>query len=233
MAGPFLVRMTPVWAIAAAHGEDYTLGVSLVRGLITGALIAVLQMAAGHVWLDYKSVSLHGTAAYAVAVPVLLLPLAIARGWTWVSDRWSGRSGPRLLLYTVGLVLAAASAFPLDYILFTPANDVTLATALDQTLLGLIFVLPVVALAAMLYWAYASGKASASFGPLAIGYLGGVALALVLPTLTMGAVAGTAAGHSWQRPGARGWIAFLVVMMMAVGVFELPVAASALPYALR
>ena len=221
-----------MWAIAAARCEDYTLGVSLVRGLLTGALIAVLQMAAGHVWLDYRGISLHGNAAYALAVPVLLLPLAIARGWTWVSDRWSGRSGARLLLYTVGLVLAAASAFPLDYILFTPANDVTLAMALDETLLGLIFVLPVVALAAVLYWAYASGKASASFGPLAIGYLGGLALALVLPTLTMGVVAGTAAGHSWQRPEARGRIAFLVIMMMAVGVFEMPLAiASVLPYA--
>ncbi len=208
------------------------MAVSLVRGLLTGALIAVLQMALGHVWLDYQRVSFHGNAAFALAVPVVLLPLAITRGWTWVSDRWSGRSGPRLLLYNVGLVPAAASAFPLDYILFTPANDVTLATALDQTLLGLIFVLPVVAFAAVLYWVYASGKASASFGPLALGYLGGLALALVLPTLTMGAVAGTAAGHSWQRPGARGWIAFLVVMMMAVGVFELPaVSATALPYA--
>ena len=57
--------------------------------------------------------------------------------------------------------------------------------------------------------------------PLAIGYVGGLFLALVLPTLTMGAVAGTAAGHSWQKPRARGAISFLAVLVLLVGVFEL------------
>ena len=233
MAGPFLVPMALLLGRRSGASTDYTMRVSFVRGFLTGGLIAVLQMALGHAWIDYRGVSFHGNAGFALAVPGLLLPLAITRGWTWVSDRWSGRSGPRLLLYTVGLVLAAASAFPLDYVLFTPASDVALATAVDQTLLGLIFVLPVVALAAVLYWAFTSGKASTSFGILALSYLGGLALALVLPTLTMGAVAGTAAGHSWQRPGARGRIALLVVLMMVVGVFELPMAAaSALPYAI-
>ena len=196
---------------------------SLLRGLITGFLIAGLQVAAGHASLEYQRVSFHGNSLLATAVPVFLLPLAIARGWTWVSDRWSGRSGPRLLLFTVGLVLASASAFPLEYLLFPPTGGVDMLALADVTLLGMLFVLPVVALAAALYWAFASNKVSASFGTLALGYLGGALLALVLPTLTMGAVAGTAAGNSWQHPGSRGRIALLLLLLIFVGVFELPI----------
>ena len=196
---------------------------SLLRGLVAGLLIAALQIAAGHASLEYQRVSFHGNSLLATAVPVFLLPLAIARGWTWVSDRWSGRSGPRLLLFTVGLVLASASAFPLEYLLFPPAGDVEMLALADVTLLGMLFVLPVVALAAALYWAFASNKVSASFGTLALGYLGGALLALVLPTLTMGAVAGTAAGNSWQHPGSRGRIALLLLLLIFVGVFELPI----------
>lgn len=208
--------------------ERFTAAVSLLSGAIIGLLIAALQIAMGHASLEYQRVSFHGNGLLATAVPVFLLPLAIARGWTWVSDRWSGRSGPRLLLFTVGLVLAASSAFPIDYVLFPTSGDFGLVVLADVTLQGMLFVLPVVALAAVLYWAYASGKVSASFGPLALGYLGGVALALVLPTLTMGAVAGTAAGNSWQHPNSRGRIAFLVLLLMFVGVFELPIVANRL-----
>jgi MFS family permease len=206
----------------------FTSAVSFLSGAIIGLLIAALQIVAGHASIDYRNVELHGNGLLAVAVPVFLLPLAIAWGWTWVSDRWSGRSGPRLLLFTVGLVLAASSAFPIDYALFPTSGDVGALVLADVTLQGMLFVLPVVALAAVLYWAYASGKVSASFGTLALGYLGGVCLALVLPTLTMGAVAGTAAGNSWQHPNSRGRIAFLVLLLMFVGVFELPIVANRL-----
>ena len=76
----------------------------------------------------------------------------------------------------------------MDYMLFRPAGDFDALALADVTLLGMLFVLPVVALAAVLYWAYASGKVQASFGTLALGYVGGLFLALLLPTLTMGAV---------------------------------------------
>jgi hypothetical protein len=196
-----------------------------VVGVVAGLLIAALQIAAGHSAIDYQRVSFRGNGLLATAVPVFLLPLAIAWGWTWVSDRWSGRSGVRLLLFTFGLVVGAASAFPVDYVLFR-GSDLDLYALADVTLLGMIFVLPVVALAAVLYWAFASGRVPASFGTLALGYLGGLFLALLLPTLTMGAVAGTAAGNSWQHPGSRGRIALLVLLLMFVGVFELPMAAA-------
>src|SRR3954466_2627901 len=134
--------------------------VSFVRGLFAGVLIASLQIAGGHAWLDYQRFSFHGSSLVALAVPVFLLPLAIAWGWTWVSDRWSGRSGSRLLLFTAGLVFGAASAFPLQYVLFPPATESSAATFVDFVLLGLIFVMPVVAIAALLFWAFASQKVS-------------------------------------------------------------------------
>jgi len=203
--------------------------VSLFRGLAWGIVIGALQLFAGHVSFDYKDLSVHGSPLYAAAVPVLLLPLAIAWGWTWVSDRWSGRSGPRLLLYTVGLLIASSLAFPLDYAHFAPDGMTNTLMLVDQALLGVQFVTPVVALAAILYWAFASERVRASFGTLAIGYVGGLFLALVLPTLTMGAVAGTAAGHSWQKPKARGAISFLAVLVLLVGVFELRMTSLVLP----
>src|SRR3981081_1254568 len=173
------------------HRGGCTGPMSLLVGFIAGLVIAGLQIAAGHASIDYQRTSFHGNALFATAVPVFLLPLAIAWGWTWVSDRWSRPSGPRLLLFTLALALAASSAFSLDYVIFPPdgANAVALA---DTVLLRMLFVLPVVALAAVLYWAFASYKLSASFGILALGYLGGALLAFLLPTLTMGAVAGTA-----------------------------------------
>ena len=199
---------------------------SFVRGIAWGIVIGALQLALGHVAFSYErngeSIGFQGNPALAAAVPVILVPLAIAWGWTWVSDRWAGRSGPRLLLFTSGLVLASATAFPLDYALFAPDGTTNTLVLIDRALLGVQFVTPVVALAAILYWAFASERVRASFGTLAIGYVGGLFLALVLPTLTMGAVAGTAAGHSWQKPRARGMISFLAVLVLLVGVFELP-----------
>src|SRR3954468_4398763 len=104
--------------------------VSFVRGLFAGVLIAALQIAGGYAWLDYQRFSFHGSSLVALAVPVFLLPLAIAWGRTWVSDRWSGRSGSRLLLFTAGLVVGASSALPMDYVLF-PGGAITPAALAD------------------------------------------------------------------------------------------------------
>lgn len=197
---------------------------SFLRGLASGLVIAALQLAAGHFAFEYRSYSFHGSEELALAVPVTFFPLALTWGWTWVSERWSGRSGPRLLAYTVALVLGAAMAFPVEYVADT-TGALGWARLADSVLVGFLFVLPVIPLAALLYWAFASGKVRAKFGTLAIGYLGGLFLALVLPTLTMGAVAGTAAGHSWQKPEAKTIVSILVVLVMITGMLELRVAA--------
>src|SRR5205823_7866835 len=153
-----LVRIDRARVIAMRAPRRFTPSVSFLRGLVVGALIAGLQLAAAHISLEYQRYSFHGSAVLALAVPVTFLPLAIASGWTWVSERWSGRSGPRLPLYTVGLVLAAASAFPLDYALYPRDGGVAVGPLVDITFVGFLFVLPVVPVAAVMYWAFASGK---------------------------------------------------------------------------
>jgi hypothetical protein len=200
----------------------------LIAGLIAGLLIAGIYLLAGHFRIETPQLSVSGNSTLAIGAASVLVPLAILWGWTWVSDRWSGRSGPRLLLFNLGLVLAVAAAFPLDAvvtasgpnrIVFDPRISVD---AVD----GVLWVLPVVAIAGILYWLFGSGKLPVGLPMLAIAYLVGLPLSLVFPPAAMGAVAGTAAGHAWREPGARALIVVLVIVIMLVAAVELPLAAA-------
>ena len=91
---------------------------------------------------------------------------------------------------------------------------------------GILWVLPIVAIAAILYWLFGSGKLPVGLPTLAFGYLIGLPLGLVFPPAAMGAVAGTAAGHAWREPGARTLIVVLVIFIMLVAAVELPLAAA-------
>jgi hypothetical protein len=200
--------------------------VSIITGLIIGVVIAALQLVAGHADIEYQTLSLHGNSTLALAVPSILIPLAIVWGWTWVSDRWSGRSLPRLVLFTLGLVFGAAAAAPLEAILsFSPDRIAFSGTLSDLAMSGAVFVLPVV-IAGILYWLFGSGKIPLSLPTLALGYLVGLPLALVFPPAAMGTVAGTAAGHAWRSPEARTLIAMLVIVIMLIAMVELPLAAA-------
>lgn len=201
---------------------------SLLAGLIAGLVIAGLYLLAGHFRIETPQFTLAGNGTLALATASVLVPLAILWGWTWVSDRWSGRSGPRLLLFTLGLVLATAAAFPLDSIVsasgpdrivFDPSVSIV---AVD----GVLWIVPIVAIAAILYWLFGSGKLPVGLPTLALGYLIGLPLGLVFPPAAMGAVAGTAAGHAWREPGARALIVVLVIFIMLVAAVELPLAAA-------
>jgi hypothetical protein len=200
----------------------------LIVGLIAGLVIAALYLVAGHLRIDTPQFSFAGNGTLAVATASVLVPLAILWGWTWVSDRWSGRSGPRLLLFNLGLVLATAAAFPLDSMVSASASDRVVfdprmsVVAID----GVLWVVPIVAIAAILYWLFGSGKLPVGLPTLAFGYLIGLPLGLVFPPAAMGAVAGTAAGHAWREPGARTLIVVLVIVIMLVAAVELPLAAA-------
>ena len=202
---------------------------SLIAGLIGGIVIAALYVLAGHFRIETEQFTVAGNDTLALATASVLVPLAILWGWTWVSDRWSGRSGPRLALFTLGLVLATAAAFPLDSIVrasalpdrivFDPSVSIV---AVD----GVLWVVPIVAIAAILYWLFGSGKLPVGLPTLALGYLIGLPLGLLFPPAAMGAVAGTAAGHAWREPGARTLIVVLVIFVMLVAAVELPLAAA-------
>jgi len=200
----------------------------LIAGLIAGLVIAALYVLAGHLRIETPQLTVSGNSTIALATASVLVPLAILWGWTWVSDRWSGRSGPRLLFFNLGLVLATAAAFPLDSIVSASAPDRIVfdprvsINAVD----GILWVLPVVAIAGILYWLFGSGKLPVGLPMLAIAYLAGLPLGLVFPPAAMGAVAGTAAGHAWREPGARAQIVVLVIVIMLVAAVELPLAAA-------
>jgi hypothetical protein len=202
--------------------------VSLLAGLIAGVLIALIYLLAGHFRIETPQLTVAGNGTLALATASVLVPLAILWGWTWVSDRWSGRSGPRLLFFTLGLALATAAAFPLDSILSASAPDRIVfdpsvsIVAVD----GVLWIVPVVAIAAILYWLFGSGKLPVGLPTLALGYLIGLPLGLFFPPAAMGAVAGTAAGHAWREPGARALIVVLVIFIMLIAAVELPLAAA-------
>jgi len=187
-----------------------------------------VSLLAGHFRIETPQFTIAGNGTLALAAASVLVPLAILWGWTWVSDRWSGRSGPRLLFFTLGLALATAAAFPLDSILSASAPDRIVfdpsvsIVAVD----GVLWIVPVVAIAAILYWLFGSGKLPVGLPTLALGYLIGLPLGLFFPPAAMGAVAGTAAGHAWREPGARALIVVLVIFIMLIAAVELPLAAA-------
>ncbi|HET7700616.1 MAG TPA: hypothetical protein VFM06_07085 [Candidatus Limnocylindria bacterium] len=200
---------------------------SFRRGLVAGAAISALYVLAGHLAMDTERTSVAGSDIVATAVFAVLVPLALVWGWTWVSDRWSGRSGPRLLLFTLGLAVATAAAFPIDGLVFPDAPAHRFSALPVLAVDGILFVLPVVGLAAVLYWAFGSGKLPLRLATLATGYLVALPLGLLFPPAAMGIVAGTAAGHSWRAPGARVLISTLVISLMLIASIELPLAAAA------
>ena len=201
---------------------------SLLAGLVAGVIIAAIHLLAGHFRIETPEFTVAGNGTLALATASVLVPLAILWGWTWVSDRWSGRSGPRLLLFTLGLALTTAAAFPLDSILSASAPDRIVfdpsvsIVAVD----GVLWIVPVVAIAAILYWLFGSGKLPVGLPTLALGYLIGLPLGLFFPPAAMGAVAGTAAGHAWREPGARALIVVLVIFIMLIAAVELPLEAA-------
>jgi hypothetical protein len=202
--------------------------VSFLAGLVAGVVIAALYVLVGHVRIETPQLSVSGNNTIALATASVLVPLAILWGWTWASDRWSGRSGPRLLLFTLGLVLVTAAAFPLDSVVAASApNNIVLDPRVSVVAIdGVLWIVPIVAIAAILYWLFGSGKLPVGLPTLALGYLIGLPLALLFPPAAMGAVAGTAAGHAWREPGARTLIVLLVIFLMLVAAVELPLAAA-------
>lgn len=193
---------------------------SLVTGVLAGLPIAILEVAVKHLRVVLGPFRLDEVA---LAVPFVLVPVGLFWGWTWASDRWAKRATSRLVLYTVGLYVGLSLVGPLDMAIFWPQADLSrlAAQAGDLATLTLVFALPAT-LAAILFWAFGSGRLPTNTLTLAIGYLIAPALALVAPLVAMGTVAGTAAGHAWRAPTSRTAIALLVIAIMLVIAFGLP-----------
>ena len=206
---------------------------SFITGLIAGILIAAAFVALEHYGSLIPPVgpfALSGNGA--LAATEILVPIAIFWGWSWATNRWSGRSLIPTTLYTIGLAVGVGVAVPIDAVFFPATAGSTLASAIPGLVAtGTIFVLVPAIIAAVIYLPLKSGRIPTNAIVLASGYLIGLALLFFYPypMVTMGTVAGTAAGHAWTSPGAKTFIAILVIILMAIAVFGVPYVLSGAP----
>jgi hypothetical protein len=199
--------------------------VSFVAGLVWGIVIAAIEVALEHYGPAVGPFALNGNGA--LAVPAVLVPLAIYWGWTWASNRWSGRSLIPTIAFIAGLYLGVGLVVPADALLFPQGPDSTLASSIPGLLFtGALFVLPPAVVAAAIYWVLRSDRFPANAIVILLLYLIALAFAVVPglgPLLTGGIVAGTAAGQSWRAGGGpRLSIGVLVIVLMLVAVFGIP-----------
>lgn len=197
---------------------------SFIAGLVWGLLIAAIQVASEHYGPSFGAIAFNGNGA--LALPGILIPLAIFWAWTWITNRWSGRSFIPGIAFTAGLYLGYGVSAPLDAVLFPQNPQSTLANSVPALLaLGAIFVLPPALIAGAIYWVLRSERFPANALVITVLYLIGLtaAVAPVLgPIVAGGVIAGTAAGHSWRAAGARGPIGLLVILLMAAAVIGIP-----------
>jgi hypothetical protein len=204
--------------------------VTLIAGLVFGLLIAAATVAAEHYGPSIESLKLSLSGNGAISIPFVLVPLAIFWGWAWIDNRWAGRSVLPSVLYTLGLFVGVGAIGPADAALF-PQDGAALSSAnlLGGLLQACLFVGLPALLAAPIYWVLRT-RAGANRLLIWLLYLVALVLAVVLPGLgifaTGGIVAGTGAGHAWQRQGARGFVAIVVIVIMLLAVFGIPILLS-------
>jgi hypothetical protein len=126
---------------------------SFLAGLVWGILIAAATVALEHYGpsSDPLHISLRGNGA--IAVPVLLVPLAIFWGWSWLANAYSGRSALPIAAYTLALLLGVSLIGPADAYFF-PENVAGLSVndLLGGLFQGVLFVGFVAVIAAPIYW---------------------------------------------------------------------------------
>lgn len=195
-------------------------------GLIWGVLIAVATVALEHYGPSSEplNISLRGNGA--IAAPVILVPLAIFWGWSWIANAYAGRSVVPIAAYTLGLFLGVSLIGPADAYFFPQnAAELSVNDFLGGLFQGTLFVGFVAIVAAPIYWVLRS-RIGQSRILIWLLYLVSLAIAAFVPgfgsIVAGGVVAGVASGHAWQRQGGRTLIAIIVIVIMAIAVFVVP-----------
>jgi hypothetical protein len=199
---------------------------TFLAGLIWGVLIAAATVALEHYGpsSDPLHISLSGNGA--IAAPVILVPLAIFWGWSWIANAYAGRSIVPIAIYTLALLLGVSLMGPADALLF-PQNSAALGVddLLGGLFQGCLFVGFVAIIAAPIYWVLRS-RIGQSRILIWLLYLVSLAIAAFVPgfgtIVAGGVVAGVASGHAWQRQGGRSFIAIVVIVIMLIAVFVIP-----------
>ena len=197
-----------------------------ISGLIWGVLIAAATVALEHYGPSSEPLHISLSGNGAIAAPVVLVPLAIFWGWSWLANAYSGRSALPIAAYTLALLVGVSAIGPADAYFF-PQNTaaITANDLLAGLFQGILFVGFVAVVAAPLYWVLRS-RIGQSRILIWLLYLVSLAIAAFVPgfgtIVAGGVVAGVASGHAWQRQGGRTFIAIVVIVIMLLAVFAIP-----------
>jgi hypothetical protein len=199
---------------------------AFLAGLIWGVLIAAATVALEHYGPSSEPLHISLSGNGAIAAPVMLVPLAIFWGWSWLANAYSGRSTVPIAAYTLALFLGVSVIGPADAYFF-PQNGAQLKVDdfVGGLFQGTLFVGFVAIVAAPIYWVLRS-RIGQSRVLIWLLYLVSLAIAAFVPgfgtIVAGGVVAGVASGHAWQRQGGRTFIAIVVIVIMAIAVFVIP-----------
>jgi hypothetical protein len=197
-----------------------------LAGLIWGVLIAAATIALEHYGPSSEPLHISLSGNGAIAAPVMLVPLAIFWGWSWIANAYAGRSLVPIAAYTLALFLGVSLIGPADAYFFPQATaSVSVNDFLGGLFQGTLFVGFVAVIAAPIYWVLRS-RIGASRILIWLLYLVSLAIAAFIPgfgtIVAGGLVAGVASGHAWQRQGGRTFIGIVVILIMAIAVFGIP-----------
>ena len=199
---------------------------TFLAGLIWGVLIAATTVGLEHYGpsIDPLHMSLSGNGA--IAAPVVLVPLAIFWGWSWIANAYAGRSIVPIAIYTLALLLGVSLSGPADAFFFPQSSaELGVNDFLGGLFQGVLFVGFVAVVAAPIYWVLRSrfGQSRILIWLLYLVSLAVAAFVQGLGTIVAGGiVAGVASGHAWQRQGGRTFIAIVVIVIMLIAVFVIP-----------
>jgi hypothetical protein len=197
-----------------------------IAGLIWGVVVAAATVALEHYGPSSEPLHISLSGNGAVAAPVILVPLAIFWGWSWIANAYAGRSAVPIAAYTIALLLGVSAIGPADAFFFPQKTaGLTLNDLLAGLFQGSLFVGFVAVVAAPIYWVLRS-RIGQSRILIWLLYLVSLGIAAFVPgfgtIVAGGVVAGTASGHAWQRQGGRTFIGIVVIVIMALAVFGIP-----------
>jgi len=199
----------------------------LFAGLIWGLLIAAVTVALEHYGPSSEPLHISLSGNGAIAAPVVLVPLAIFWGWSWIANAYAGRSVVPIAVYTLALLLGVSAIGPADAYLFPQSGTagISVNDLLGGLFQGILFVGFVAVVAAPIYWVLRS-RIGQSRILIWVLYLVSLAIAAFVSgfgtIVAGGVVAGVSNGHAWQRQGGRAFIGIVVTAVMLLAVFAIP-----------